>query len=214
MSDEKNCIMDSLTVLCKLALIYFMPDGTKISINHYVLHLQEYSYYQWVERIFNGDSRKDISYLYPPILKAIKWYILDSPEKIQMDDQLKKDIMIIVKYAIKGLQKLQDITYENDVSIKIILQYFTNLLRDASNNIYCENNTLKIIGESNVLSNTIKNKYNPDVIKSIAGMMKDADKNENDKIQNAVLIDCIHKLLMNMDEIFVKVMKDFNTVLV
>ena len=183
MSDEKNCIMDPLTVLCKLALIYFMPDGTKLSINHYVLHLQEHTYYQCIERIINGDSRKDISHLYPPILKAIKWYILESDEQVQMDDQMKKDMMIIVKYSIKGLQKLQENTYENDVSVKLILQYFVNLLRDASNGIYSDDNTLKIIGETNVLSNTIKNKYNPDVIKSIANMMKDADKNTQQKSQ-------------------------------
>ena len=196
-----------------------MPDGTKLSINHYVLHLQEHTYYQCIERIINGDSRKDISHLYPPILKAIKWYILESDEQVHMDDQMKKDMMIIVKYSIKGLQKIQEITYENDVSVKLILQYFINLLRDASNGIYSDDNTLKITGETNVLSNTIKNKYNPDVIKSIANMMKDVDKNIQQKSQQTptdvtVLIDCIHKLLMSMDDSFVKIMKNFNTVLV
>jgi len=215
MNDEKNYIIDPFTMLCKLALIYFMPDCTKISINNHVLHLQEYTYYQWMERMVNGDNRKDISYLYSPIIKTIKWYIYDNPEKIPMDSTLQTDMKIIVGYCVKGLRKTQNITYEKDLMIKILLQYFINLINDASTGTLDENNMLNLSdsqNEPNILIDKIKNNYDSKIINSIAKMMKDADQIENNS-NIGVLVDCIHKLLINRDDVFVKTMKDVNTIL-
>uniref|UniRef100_A0A6C0CBP8 Uncharacterized protein n=1 Tax=viral metagenome TaxID=1070528 RepID=A0A6C0CBP8_9ZZZZ len=233
MNDEKNYIIDPFTMLCKLALIYFMPNYTKISISNHVLHLQEYTYYQWAERMMNGDNRKDVSYLYSPIVKMIKWYVYDNPEKIQMDNALKEDINIIVSYCIKGLRKTQNVTYDKDLMIKILLQYFINLITDASIGTLSENNMLKLGDtqyEPNILEDRIKNNYDPKMINSIAKMMIDADNidtpdllssdtNLGSKINplgrnfQGALVDCVHKLLLNRDEIFIKTMKDVNTVL-
>lgn len=215
MNDEKHFIIDPLTLLCKLALIYFMPNYTKISIYNHVLHLQVYTYYQWMERMVNGDNRRDISHLYTAILKMIKWYVHDNPEKIVMTPSLKNDMDIIIGYCIKGLHKTQTITYEDDLMIKILLQYFINLITDAISGILNDDNLLDVREspyEPNILQNKIKNNYDPKMINSIAKMMKDADEIDSDS-NTAVLVDCIHKLLLNRDDVFVKTMKDINTVL-
>lgn len=212
MNDDKMYIIDPLTMLCKLALIYFMPDGTKLSISHHVLHVQEYTCYQWVERMINGDTRRDMSNLYAPLIKVIKWYVLDGPEKIIMDETLKNAMNIIVNFCIKGLQKTQNVTYEKDMNMRITLQYFINLLRDASNGIWNEDNIVKMIGENNILSDKIKNNYDSKILNSIAKMMVDANDIHNSQ-NNDALVDCIHKLLLNRDEEFVKTMKEFNTIL-
>ncbi|XWV26651.1 hypothetical protein QJ857_gp0409 [Tupanvirus soda lake] len=214
MADDKTYIIDPLTSLCKVALLHFMPGKTKLAISHHVLYVQGYSYYQWLERMKNGDSRIDISNLNTPFLKAIKWYILDDcPEKAAMDKELTNSIRTITHFTILGLSKLQNCTYNNDPAIKIILQYFINLLRDALDNIWSEDKCVKMDNNNNILSDKIKNNYEAHTINSIAKMLSDADKIKNSQEDVMALIDCAHQLLINRDTTFVKLMKEVNTTL-
>ena len=213
MADDKSYIIDPLTSLCKIALLHFMAEGTKLTINHYVLGIQEYTYCQWIERMKNGDNRRDISNLNIPFLKAIKWYIIDNPEKAVMDEKTQKSIQIITSYAVKGLSKLQNYTYNTDKGIKIILQYFINMLRDALTGNWNEENVVKMENDSSILSDKIKNNYEAHTINSIAKMLEDAGKITELQDDITALIDCSHKLLLNRDVIFVKLMKDINTTL-
>lgn len=212
MTDEKTYIIDPLTALCKVALLHFMPEKTKLAISHHVLYIQGYSYYQWIERMKNGDSRIDISNLNTPFIKAIHWYILDGSMKAHMDEETSQSLKNIASYAIMGLIKLQNYTYQADAAIKIILQYFINMLRSALDNYWSIDECVKIEGQ-NILSDKIKNNFESHTINSIAKMLKDADKIENSQEDVHALIDCAHKLLINRDSTFAKMMKEINTVL-
>lgn len=211
--DDKSYIIDPLTSLCKLALLYFLPEGTKLGISHHIMHIQGYNYLQWVERMKNGDSRRDISNLDIPLLKAIKWYILDNSDMAVMDQEMIASIKIITSYTIKGLHKLQKLTYDKDKTINIILQYFINMLRDAINDTWNEDNIVKIDNNNSILTDKIKNNFETHTITSIAKMLTDAAQSEQSPEDINALIDCVHKLLMNRDAIFVKLMKDINTTL-
>jgi len=214
MVDDKSYIIDPLTSLCKVALLHFMEEGTKLAINHYVLYIQGNTYYQWIERTKNRDSRFDISNLNTPFLKAIKWYLLDGTEKIPMDEQMSESIKIITKYSILGLQKLQNYTYQEDISIKIILQYFINMLRNAINGNWTEENCVKPdISTNSVLADKIKYYIDPQTINSIAKMLMDAEKMSESEKDMKALIDCAHQLLINRDTNFVRLMKEVNTTL-
>jgi hypothetical protein len=214
MADDKTYIIDPLTSLCKIALLHFMPEKTKLAINHHVLYIQGYSYYQWLERTLYGDSRIDISNLNMPLVKAIKWYILEGNEKAIMDKEMSDSIRKITYFTILGLTKLQDSTYNNDIAIKIILQYFINLLKDALNNAWKDENCIKIDNNNNnILSDKIKNNFETDTINSIAKMLVDADKMKKFHDDVTALIDCAHQLLINRDIIFVKLMQEVNTTL-
>ena len=212
MTDDKSYIIDPLTSICKVALLHFMPEKTRLAINHHTLCVQGYSYYQWLERMKNGDSRIDISNLNTPFLKAIKWYILDCTERAQMDDEMLDSIKTIVQFTIKGLVKLQTYTYNMDSAIKIILQYLINLLRDALEGNFREDCYVKM-DSNNLLTDKIKNNFEPHTINSIAKMLSDASKIESKQEDVNALIDCAHKLLINRDSTFVKIMKDVNTIL-
>lgn len=212
MTDDKNYILDPLTSLCKLALLYFLPKGTKLGISNHILYIQTYSYHQWIERRLNGDSRRDISNLNAPIIKSIKWYIINNTDKAEIDPETTESIKNIANFSIKGLIKLQEFTYHNDKTIKIILQYFINLLRDAMNDNWSETNIIKIDGE-NILSDKIKNNFDSRTINAIAKMLIDADKIEKSPEDIIALIDCVHQLLINRDNLFIKLMKDVNTTL-
>ena len=213
MADDKSYIIDPLTALCKVALLHFMPEKTRLAINHHILYIQGYNYYQWIERKVNGDSRIDIANLNMPFLKAVKWYIHDSPERCTMDDELLDSIRTITGFTIKGLNKLQNSTYNNDIAIKIILQYFINLLKDSLDGAYNENTYVKTESHNNILSDKIKNNYESHAINSIAKMLTDAAKIENSEEDINALIDCAHRLLINRDTTFVKMMKEINTTL-
>lgn len=212
MTEDKSYIIDPLTSLCKLALLYFMPEKTRLAINHHVLYIQGYSYYQWIERMKNGDSRIDISNLNTPLLKAIKWYILDGAEKIEMDEQTYASILIITNFSIKGLIKMQNNTYVNDLAIRVILQYFINMLRNALTADWSDEDYVKSDSHTNIISDKIKNNYDPHIINSIAKILNDANETNSAEDINA-LIDCAHRLLINKDKNFVKMMKEINTTL-
>lgn len=213
MADDKSYIIDPLTSLCKVALLHFMPEKTKLAISHHVLYVQGYSYYQWIERMKNGDSRIDISHLNTPLLKAIKWYILDGSDKIPMDADTYQSMRTIAKFAVKGLVKMQANTYGNDLAIKVSLQYFINMLRDALAGIWSDDDYVKSDGHTNILSSRIKNNYDPHIINSIAKILNDANQIVDSPDDINALIDCAHKLLINKDTIFVKMMKEVNTTL-
>lgn len=211
MTENKKYIIDPLTTLCKIALLYFMPINTKLAIDYHILHIQEYNYYQWIERMKNGDTRNDLANLNTPLIKAIKWYIIENNDKVQLDEITNESIQIITKYSIKGLIKLQ-LMYNDDISINIILQYFINLLSDAINDKWNESKIVKDIHNS-VLTDKIKNNFESNIINSISKMFIDADKSETSKNDINTLAECVHKLLINRDTIFLKLMKDINTIL-
>lgn len=212
MGDDKFYIIDPLTSICKVALLHFMPEKTRLAISHHILYIQDYSYYQWIERMKNGDSRIDISNLNIPFLKAIKWYILDGPDKVIMDKETSDNIRAIAGFTIKGLIKMRDHTYHSDLAIKIILQYFINLLKNALENNWNEDSTVR--SENNgYLTDKIKNNFDSHIVNSIAKILLDASKIENSQDDINALVDCAHKLLINRDAIFVKMMKEVNTTL-
>ena len=212
MIDDKSYIIDPLTALCKLALLNFMSDGTKLSISHHILHIQEYSYIQGAMRMINGDNRRDMSNINTPLLKVIKWYILDGEERIIFpDDKMANSIKIIASYAVKGLKKAQSSTYVNDISMKIILQYFINMLGSALNNTWSDDLIIKNPIEGSILTETIKKNYDSHTINTIAKMLTDADQTSNLQSNINVLIECIHKLLINRDTEFANLMKEINT---
>lgn len=210
MTDDKSYIIDPLTSLCKVSLLYFMPEKTRLAINHHVLSIQEYSSYQWLERMKNGDNRKDISNLNAPFFKAIKWYILESTDRANLDEETSLSIRIITQFAIKGLTKMKNNTYNSDISIKLIIQYLINMLTCALQDNWTEDNYIKP-DNNGILSDKIKNNFETHTINSIAKMLNDCNKIEGSNEDINVLIECVHKLLINRDLIFVKMMKDINT---
>lgn len=212
MINDKSYIIDPLTTLCKLALLNFMPGGTKLSISHHILYIQEFSYFQGPLRKIYGDSRNDISNINTPLLKVVKWYIIDNIELIKYpNDETENSMKIITQYAIKGLKKVQSTTYNDDMSIKIILQYFINMLTTALNGTWVEESSVKNSIDGTILTDTIKNNYDPTSINVIARMLLDADKPGNSQLNITATIKFIHTLLLSRDADFVELMKQINT---
>lgn len=91
---------DPTDLIINLALLHFLPIGTKLHFYGGKMHIQEKGYYQSASRtLFNG-SKTEIA-LYPISIVYGFSYNNDSTMKL------------IHEYAIKGLKKLND-TYGNE----------------------------------------------------------------------------------------------------
>ena len=80
-------ILDPLSTLCKLALLTFYENGSKISINDNTIEIQRSESKQWIIRTYRGDNKEHISLLYNPIVKAIQWYIFQNQKKTNLEEK-------------------------------------------------------------------------------------------------------------------------------
>lgn len=210
MTEDKSCILDPLTCLCKLALLHFMPDKTRLSISNYVLTIQEPTCYQWIERLKNGDIRLDISHLNGSLRKCLQWYVIEGLDRMPLSQTTLNSIRIIAGYAIQGLVKLQTGVYRDHQPVRIIIQYFINMINDALDGVWDESRYI-YQDVRNSLSERIKACVDEQIVQSISNMLIDASKMEYGNV-NAV-VDCVHQILLNRDIEFVKMMKEVNTLL-
>lgn len=223
MSVDKKYIIDPFNCLCKIALLYFYPNKTRLSISNHVLYIQEHIYYQGLQRLINRDIRTDISSLNLPIYKFLKWYILDGPEKIEMHQQMQSDMRTIVKFAILGLKKMKDTIYSNDDTLQIVLQYLITMMNYAIENKWDEDQIVKST-YTNILSEKIKHNIDSNVVDSVCKNLVDANtltkkiddidpnsKNIKDNVN--ILTTCVHDILKLRDTAFIDLMKQITTTL-
>jgi hypothetical protein len=211
MTEDKMFIIDPLTTLCKLALLYLLPEKTKLSIGGHILCIQEPTFYQGLQRLGNRDYRTDLSYLNAPLYKAMKWYLLDNTDREAMEESSIANVKTITRFAVAGLSKLQKGAYKNDMCMNVILQYFINMLTNALDDEWNEKYYVTDFGES-VLTNKIRSSYEKSTIESIAKMLGDAQNADSD-LTNKTLSTCISKMLDTRDVVFIQMMKDINTIL-
>ena len=211
MSEDKTCIIDPLITLCKVALLYFMPPKTRLSFSNNMVHIQENTYFQWAERMKNGDSRIDLSNLNAPFYYAMRWYVIGGDDKVPMDNNTHESIKKIAHIAVKGLIRLQTNTYHEDLFIKLTLQYLINMISMALDDVWDESYCVIPIDMNSILVDKIKNSFEPNVVKSIAKMLSDADEIENSIENIKTLTDCVHNLLTIRDKDFSSMIQKINS---
>ncbi len=97
--------LDPVGVICKLALLHFLPEGTKIRIEDREVRFDNPSYVQGIYRWYNGSSAQDLYNLSAPIFYAIKWL---NPNQ----DPVAKRVF---EFAQSGLKKLINQTYKGNL---------------------------------------------------------------------------------------------------
>jgi len=125
--EKLDMILEPLQVLTQLAILSFLPVGTKISISNNILHLQQPTMFQGVVRWYQKDNKDDLFYLFHAIRRYYKWY------KNRDDEVFGK----ILELAIKGIEKLID-TY-NKIGITTIthtLSLYKNILEQDSDELF------------------------------------------------------------------------------
>jgi len=129
--EKIDMILEPLQVLTQLAILSFLPVGTKISISNNILFLQQPTMFQGVVRWYQNDNKDDLFYLFHAIRRYYKWYK-------NRDDEVFTNIL---ELAIKGIEKLIE-TY-NKVGITTIthtLSLYKNILTQESDDLFKDEN--------------------------------------------------------------------------
>ena len=72
--EKIDMILEPMQVMIQLALLSFMPLGTKISIHDNIIILQPPTTTQGIVRWYNSDSKDDLYYLFKAVLRYYKLY--------------------------------------------------------------------------------------------------------------------------------------------
>jgi len=107
---NKNDILDPLSLVIKLYIYSFKPNGTKISILNNKIHFQDKGIFQSTIRTLNGDTKNDLINMLFPLTYACDKYL-------QSDE--KKDFQIVFEKVIHSLDKLNQIYKSNEITHNI-----------------------------------------------------------------------------------------------
>jgi hypothetical protein len=121
--NHKKQILDPMTCIMRLALLFFNKDGTKISISNNKIIYQPPNIFQGPFRWSNGDNRSDLHNLCEPIENMLMWYNTDN-----------EIINKLLNYALKGLTKLKK-SYNNDDFSNLVshsLTHYMNLIENKT----------------------------------------------------------------------------------
>jgi hypothetical protein len=216
-------LIDPISCMCKLAMLYFYPLQSRLSIKNHCVYIQEPSLLLGVKRYYYSDGREDISMLFIPIMKAIEWYLIDRESKIEENINrcdILKDIML---FSSKGLKKLQQ-TYSQNGSnnnVNLTLQLYIKYIHETLNNkmtlkeahkIYSQHtyfvenedelNSSKINVSPTVIDeNVVKKQFSNDILATISSTLKLCDQTKNENCLKSY-ITSINALIQSQDDKF------------
>ena len=121
---NKNDILDPLSLIIKLYILSFKPQGSKISILNNKIVIQEIGLFQSTVRKINGDTKNDLINILFPLTYACEIYLSDSSS-----DKYK----CLFVQIIKSFDKLNE-TYQINETGHNIEQLKNIVLNFLSNN--------------------------------------------------------------------------------
>jgi len=129
--NQKNYILDPLSVIVKLALLGYKPAGTKVNISNNIIQLQEVGIFQAIVRMVQKNNRNDLQYLYNPLDIACGYFLSD-----EMLDKFP-NMRSLFESALSGIKRLTE-TYKHHLLVVICLHFYTNILTNSLGEIYTE----------------------------------------------------------------------------
>lgn len=143
--NQKNYLLDPLSVIVKLAILANKPIGTKVCIQNNVMTFQDPGIFQGLCRTMYNLNKTDLHYMYNPIQLACAHFLsapatLNGEEKsssiasrsnpVNIDSsrptffaKSRPRMRILFIYAQKGLERLME-TYRTNSTIRHSLNYY------------------------------------------------------------------------------------------
>jgi len=150
--DNKQYILDPLSVIIKLLILSKKPNGSKICIYNNILFIQENNILQPFIRYLYKNNKNNVQYLYNPIYIACNNYLTESFIK---EHPNIKQIFIA---AQKGIKELIN-TYTQNTIIVHALYYYYNIIES-----YIKNKPQKNV----FIDDYLTQYYTEDIIKKIS----------------------------------------------
>lgn len=172
----KHQIIEPINGICKIALLQFKNEYTKISLRGFSIHYDDgnntTSYIQQIiNRTSRGDSHEDIAVLEKMIVDYLDWYVINNSDEIS-----RKKFIQMIKMSLNGFRQLQLKTYKiggKKSNVKLALQYYINLITIVTT----DPDKYKLRDEFNMLliaDDTVVESNDMDELKD-----KDATSNDN-----------------------------------
>jgi len=98
--EKLDYILEPLQAMIQLSFLAFVPIGSKLSINHNILAIQQPSIVQGVIRYFNDDTKDDLYYLFNVIKRFFSYY------KFLADSEHCPLYLLLIEFAKQGLERL------------------------------------------------------------------------------------------------------------
>jgi hypothetical protein len=150
---NKTDILDPLSVILKLYIYNFKPEGTKISVSNNKILLQDIGIFQGSVRKIFGDSKNDINIIFGPVVYAcLKYLSSDEREKYLYIFEVVSASLNKLKLTYAGNEIVYNIEQiknvidsfiskkDNDISL-LVSNYNTNGFK-IKQNIYDHINTV------------------------------------------------------------------------
>ena len=115
--NQKNYLLDPLSVIVKLAILACKPVGTKVCIQNNVMSFQDPGIFQGLCRAVYNLNKTDLHFMYNPIQLACSHFL--SAPAVKSRPRMRN----LFTYAQKGLERLME-TYRANSTIRHSLNYY------------------------------------------------------------------------------------------
>lgn len=115
--NQKNYLLDPLSIIVKLAILACKPVGTKVCIQNNVMSFQDPGLFQGLCRTVYNLNKTDLHFMYNPIQLACSHFL--SATAVKSRPRMRN----LFAYAQKGLERLME-TYRNNSTIRHSLNYY------------------------------------------------------------------------------------------
>ena len=115
--NQKNYLLDPLSVIVKLAILASKPVGTKVCIQNNVMSFQDPGPFHAFCRMVYQLNKTDLHFMYNPIQLACSHFLSASALKA------RPRMRNLFAYAQKGLERLME-TYRTNSTIRHSLNYY------------------------------------------------------------------------------------------
>lgn len=179
-------ILDPITTIFKLSLLYFKCEGTKISIDSNCIYFQDPGILQSITRYYNGDQRTDLHKLNNAIKKSLEWF--SKPEY--------GEFIFIFDYVCKGMINLQK-EYKFGLT-KVTLEHYITLIRTTLESQKIQDNII-IEKNENLLYDQFKKLWCINEIKLICDIIRLIANYQNNNKSTFYYIKAIESILTGKD---------------
>ena len=107
----KNDTLDPLSVIIKLFIYAHKPVGTKLSIGHNKINIQEPGIFQGTVRKLYGDKKNDVNIIFFPIIFACQAYLCDK--------KFRQRFIRVFKIVVGSFDNLKETYQGNEIIYNI-----------------------------------------------------------------------------------------------
>ncbi len=199
---NKTDILDPLSVILKLYIYNFKPEGTKISVSNNKILLQDIGIFQGSVRKILGDSKNDINIIFGPVVySCLKYLSSDEREKYLYIFEIVSASLNKLKLTYAGNEIVYNIEQiknvidsfiskkDNDISL-LVSNYNTNGFKikqniyDHINSVWTPERKQILLGYINEIKNFVSQEYENELIISLSSFLNCMDITTKNIINN------------------------------